>query len=497
MPENIKALLLVLVIALVGFSFAKKVNAGFVAEQTFKQWRKIWFLVTIGAFTIPNIWVFFTLCAIFIPRLSKTIDNKVALYFFLMFAVPVINELVPGGLNLIHLSYQRILSLVILLPAAISISKTNDFKFGTIWTDRLIVSLILLYFGLTSYNESVTEGLRKIFYGYTDIFLPYYVISRGLKELSQVRVALFAFLSSAFVFSLIGTFEGMKAWLLYNNVQANFGVDQDLNLYVMRGDSIRAIASFNIALAFGFYLVVALGFYLFMSTSIKSKKLKWSGLLILISGLLAPLSRGPWIGAVILYMAYSLLGNSRIKKSLLFFITGLITFIALHNIPGGQKYLDLIPFYGNAEEENIVYRQKLFDNSMIVINRYPIFGSYGSRSYLEEPEMQEMVQGEHIVDIVNTYLLVALTSGYVGLFVYLLYFLSVIFRIQNYKKYVKRKSLDVYNLGNLLIAILISIMVMITSISPVGAVPIIQTAIVGLGIAYTRIVKLLLASKSD
>ena len=55
MPENIKALLVIIVIALAGFKFAKKASANFVAEETFNQWRKIWFIVTIAAFTIPNI----------------------------------------------------------------------------------------------------------------------------------------------------------------------------------------------------------------------------------------------------------------------------------------------------------------------------------------------------------------------------------------------------------------------------------------------------------
>ncbi len=278
MPENIKALLVILVIALAGFTFAKKASTNFVAEETFNQWRKIWFIVTIAAFTIPNIWVFFILCAIFIPRLSKSIENKVALYFFLVFTVPIINvNQFRVELILFVLSYQRVLALVILLPAAISISKTNNFKFGTIWTDRFILMFILLYFILVAYNESVTEGLRKVIYGFTDIFLPYYVISRSIKNMSQMRVAIIAFLSAAFVFALVGTFESMKTWLLYNSVYDNFGIGQDLNLYVMRGEDIRAIASFNIALIFAFYLVVAFGFYLFISSSIQNKKIRGVG----------------------------------------------------------------------------------------------------------------------------------------------------------------------------------------------------------------------------
>lgn len=41
------------------------------------------------------------------------------------------------------------------------------------------------------------------------------------------------------------------------------------------------------------------------------------------------------------------------------------------------------------------------DNSWIVIQRNPLFGSFDFRN---TPEMQSMIQGEGIIDIVNTYI---------------------------------------------------------------------------------------------
>lgn len=42
--------------------------------------------------------------------------------------------------------------------------------------------------------------------------------------------------------------------------------------------------------------------------------------------------------------------------------------------------LNLLPFIGTIENENITYRERLIDNSMIVIQRNPLFGSFDFRN---------------------------------------------------------------------------------------------------------------------
>ena len=91
-------------------------------------------------------------------------------------------------------------------------------------------------------------------------------------------------------------------------------------------------------------------------------------------------------------------------------------------VPGGQKVLDLLPFIGTIEVENITYRQRLFDNAMIVIQRNPLLGSFDFRS---TPEMQSMIQGQGIIDIVNTYIGMALQVGLIGLTLFVVFFVTV------------------------------------------------------------------------
>ena len=89
----------------------------------------------------------------------------------------------------------------------------------------------------------------------------------------------------------------------------------------------------------------------------------------------------------------------------------------------GKRLLDYLPFIGSIEKGNIDYRQRLLDNAMIVIERNPWLGS---TDYHKSKEMLSMIQGQGIIDIVNTYLGIALDKGIVGLSLFLFFFASVL-----------------------------------------------------------------------
>ena len=208
--------------------------------------------------------------------------------------------------------------------------------------------------------------------------------------------------------------------------------------------------------------------------------------MLIILGLLAPLSRGPWVGAAVLVVAYVMQGPMAIKKLSSLFIAAIISFSILAALPGGQKYINLIPFVGESEKGNITYREQLFENSMIVINRNPLFGS---SNYLETPEMLEMKQGGGIIDIVNTYLRVTLEAGYVGLSLFIGIFVTVILGVRKNLKLINDQKNQLHILGRSLVAVLFAIMITIATTSSIATVPIIYWSVLGLGVAYTQIVK--------
>ena len=489
MQEHIRALIVIIFLSSIGFALAKKIVQQDVLATDFNRWRNVWFAVTITAFLSQNFWLYLLFSGFLILLLTKQIQNKMALFFILLFVIPPIGNTIPGfGLvnYIITLTHPRFIELIILLPAALVVLRNNNFKFTKIWTDKLLLIYILLLIALELRDTTLTDAIRKTFYIFTDIFLPYYVASRSIKNLSQMKTVLSAFVTSAVIFSFIAVFESVKHWILYNGLGNAIGTGGSMSNYMGRSGEIRALATLGHPIVLGYFMTIAFGFYLFLSNSIQNTTVKRMGFLLIILGLLAPLSRGPWVGAAVLVVIYILQGSMAIKKLSTLFVAGIISFFILAVLPGGQKFINLIPFVGETEKGNITYREQLFENSMIVINRNPLFGS---SNYLETSEMLEMIQGGGIIDIVNSYLRVTLEAGYVGLTLFIGIFVTVIGGIRKNMKLIKDQKNQLHILGRCLVAVLCSIMITIATTSSIATVPIIYWSVLGLGVAYTQIVK--------
>src|SRR5690606_26155148 len=124
--------------------------------------------------------------------------NKLAMFFLILFAVPAIQHEI-SGLGIIQhfftIHYVRVLALVVLLPAFLYLRKQpNSASFGSTLPDKLIISYLILQFVLMLTVNTFTGTLRSgAFYGFIDVFLPYYVASRSLKKHEDFRDALMAF----------------------------------------------------------------------------------------------------------------------------------------------------------------------------------------------------------------------------------------------------------------------------------------------------------------
>ena len=146
-------------------------------------------------------------------------------------------------------------------------------------------------------------------------------------------------------------------------------------------------------------------------------------------------------------------------------MVGILAFGILAITPSGGKFIDLLPFIGKTEKYNIDYREQLFHNSLVVIARNPLFGSI---DYLNEPEMLELKQGEGIIDVVNTYVGITLERGYLGLLLFVSIFASVIFAIRKSMKSITDKRDELHILGRSLVAVLLTIMFIISTTSSIA-----------------------------
>lgn len=490
MPEHLRALVVILLIASLTFTFAKKAIGPIVSNDRFSQWRNAWFIITLIAFLAHNFWIYIIASSLFIAFAAKREPNKFALFFALLFVVPSIGSGITGlgAINyFFQINHLRVLSLVVLLPAFLSLlTSQNTLKFGKSFPDKLILIYLILIISLEIRGTSVTDSLRQGLYAFTDIFLPYYVASRALNHFDRFKEVFSGFVLASCLVAAIAVFEFIKGWLLYGALPTVLGADTVVGVYLMRDSNLRALATLEHPIALGYVLVVAMGGYLFLKQFIQSKNAQRAGLLLLTIGLIATLSRGPWVGAALLLIIFIATGPFAIKRLVMLSMVAVVALPVISVLPGGGRIINLLPVIGNVERANIDYREKLLENSIVVIKRNPLLGSV---NYYQYPEMQEMIQGQGIIDIVNTYLQISLKYGLIGLSLFAGFFFVVLSGIHKSRKMISDKTSELYLLGRTLSAILIAVLVMIFTVSSIGMIPIIYWSFAGLGVAYINMVK--------
>jgi O-antigen ligase len=490
MPEHFRALIVILVLAGVVFAMARRPAADLIPDRDFTRRRNLWFALTLLAFFSHSFWIYAGVAAIVLTVARKRERNPVALFFFLLFLMPPATVEIPGfgvinyffGLN-----HVRLLALCVLLPAFFALRRRADtVPFGRTWPDRLLAANILLTSLLYLRETTVTDTLRQTLYLFIEVFLPYYVASRALRNLSDFKDALFGFVLAAMLLSLIGLFEYTRNWLLYSALNGALGVPWEMSGYLTRGGSLRASVTTGQAIALGFVISVAIGFYLYLQEEVRSKLQRSLGALLLAGGLFAPLSRGPWIGTAVMIVAFISTGRKAFKRLMLLGVAGMLALPLLAVVPGGQKVLDLLPFIGTVEVENITYRQQLIDNAVIVIQRNPWLGSFDYRS---TPEMQSLIQGQGIIDIVNTYIGVALSVGLIGLALFVMFFVCVLHGIRKGMRSFPNKENEARRLGRALLATLAGILITIVTVSSITVIPVVYWSVAGLGVAYAQMAR--------
>ncbi len=496
MPIHIRALIVVLFLSIIVFAFARKPTATLINQADFTRRRNLWLGLTTVAFVSPNFWVFTLAAGALLLFFRSREPNPVALFFLVLFIVPT-GGLPISGMGVINylfeLSYQRLVVLLILFPAFLAIASRNTkLPFGRTTPDKLLALYIILSIALFLRQTTITDTLRQGFYQFIDVFLPYYVISRSLQNTNHFRDALLSLVLAIMLLAMIASFEVAKHWMLYNPLERIFDFTQGRSGYGARAGLVRATASVG-PIPLGYLMTIGIGFYLYLQQFIRSKFNRRIGFLLLLCGLLASISRGPWVGAALLFCVFSVIGpnkKSRISKLL---IAGLLAFTLASILPGGQKFLDLLPYIGaESEQATITYRERLLDNSLIVIKRHPWFGSV---DYLETPEMEAMRQGQHIIDIVNTYIEVALARGIVGFSLFTGFFMVICWGVYKYSKRIPDQTSEEALLGRSLLATLAGILVIIFTVSSISIIPLVYWSVGGIGAAYINMMARLESAK--
>jgi hypothetical protein len=486
MPENLRALIFVLALALPTFYIGRQIAGALVAEREFTVWRNCWIGATVAAFLPGGYFVFAAIVTAICLYARSVGTATVALYFILLFTAPLVPVTIGGvGIfnKLFEINNARLLAIVLLLPILFSASSFGHRNRRTYaMPDRLVVGYVLLTIALEFNQSDFTNVMRVATLRILDVLVPYFACSRSVNSVADFRKVMLAFVVAVLPLSLIGVLEVGKGWLLYSSIIEDWG---GLSGYVRREGLVRANVSTSGPIIFGFITMVAIGCLLAIwQKMIRWQRFGWIAFAILVAGLFASLSRGPWVGVMILVIAYLATGPNAIANLGKF--AGVLTVSTLPILltTAGNQLINLLPFIGSADAQNVLYRQRLIDSAFAVIERNPWLGSV---DYLSTPEMQAMIQGEGIIDIVNTYLRVALNSGLIGLGLFLAFFTAILIGLWRVVKFdvIKGENFGAYARAS--IATLIAILVTIATVSSTDFVPYAYWSFSGLCVALIRI----------
>ena len=488
MPEYLRALVVILLLAGGTFWMVAKPAFGLVTDMNaFRLRRNVWLCVTVAAFAGYSFWVFAAVALVAAAVVAGRDGQRIGLYAFVMFAVPPIQAVIPGMgvINyLAEVDYLRILSLAVLVPACMAAHRRPGVEpLGRPLADKFLLGYLLLQLLLQWPTDTATNTLRNAVYAVIDVVLPYYAASRALRSVEDWRDALSSFVVAVIVMAPMAAFEYVKHWLLYSSLPSAMGVRFGMGHYLNRGDSLRALVSTGHSLVLGYVSAVALAFFAFVHRYVPNRKAAIVLLGLLLVALFAPVSRGPWIGAAVVAGVLLLTAPNKTRVLTRSLAWGLPACAVLLVTPMGDKIIDLLPFVGTVDAANVTYRQLLFDVSMQVIGMNPWLGS---SNYLSLPIMQQLVQGEGIIDLVNSYISIALASGIVGLTLFCGVFASSAWGVFQRMRRAPPDD-EAALLGRALLAATAGVLVMIATLSSILTVPTVYWMLAGLGVGFSRL----------
>jgi hypothetical protein len=463
MFQNLKALVVVMGIALAVFIVARPLCLRFMSPEDYARRRNVWIVLTVTAFVSPSFWLYALVALALLGWAGQRDSNPAALYVMMLHVIPPSGLYIPMvGINqLFLLNNYRILSLAILLPFAVHIFRSGmaDASRSRLRSvaDALLIGYLLLQLVLLYPYESFTNTLRRGFLLTLDVGLVYYVFSRFCVQRRAIVDVMAAFCLTCAIFAPVAAFESVKGWLLYQNIGDIWGRPLEF-AYLMRGDTLRAQASVGHSLPLGYTMAIGLGFSLYLGQWLRSRTVALGVSAWMWLGLLAAYGRAPWIVAAVIFFAYMGLqpkGLVRVVKAG-FLVTAAATAVLMS--PIGERVIDNLPFIGTVDAANVEYRKRLAEVSWQLIQQHPLLGNPFVLT-----QMEELRQGQGIIDLVNSYASTALLYGLGGLSLFVGALLAATWSARRLSSRLAAFDADDAALGASLVACMLGTLVMMAT----------------------------------
>jgi hypothetical protein len=493
---SLKELVVILVIAGAVFRLARPIALTFSSAADYSRRRNAWYALTAAAFICPSFWLYAAIAMPILFIVGRRDSNPGAVYLLLLQVIPPVSFSIPmlGLSRLFDIDHYLLLSFCVMVPAALRLrrSKHRAGIRGLEWMDISLLAYGLLTAALYLHPEvargvlnrsTVTDDVRRAFVFYVGVYVPYFVVSRSASSRRLLLEDMSALCVACALMAALAIFEGTRHWLLFNELPLRWGFDIGFTSYYFRGDTLRAMASAGQPLALGYVLGIALGFWFYLQSRVSFARYRVGVTILLLLGLIATYSRGPWLGAALIFIAYNWFRPRAMSALMKAGGGALILAMVISFTPIGAKIARLLPSFSvSSADESVIYRHRLLDRAFDIIRERPMLGDQYALL-----KMQDLRQGEGIIDIINTYVGVVLASGLVGLALFLNIILIGLFKAWALSKRTYGSDPDFGAAGASLVACIIGTLVMMFDGSFGGVVERLFYTLAALAAAYVQL----------
>ncbi|WP_010160471.1 O-antigen ligase family protein [Sphingomonas sp. PAMC 26617] len=310
-----------------------------------------------------------------------------------------------GGLWLFAWSIQSTLGLGGLIAL---FTTRKDTATGRSGVNIPLLLFLMLLIAIATRESALSNWSRQTIALFCTYGVPAFVIANCLRSETGRQTLLATLAGLGSMLAVVLAYEARVHWPLYAGLEDRYGLIRGGAFVVkFRGGAMRAYGPMDEATNAGFTLVILFAAALACNAIFKKGGFRYLIPAVILLGVAAPQSRGALIGAgvVILAQAFYRFGPAGLGKAVAILAPIAAAYYARRSATGPLA----------DAESTSDYRSQLFTRGMQEFWHHPIAGDAMVRVYAQ---MEDLRQGEGIIDFVNTYLYFALATGIIGLAVF-------------------------------------------------------------------------------
>lgn len=369
-------------------------------------------LVTFTGLVTANPFVYFSSCfvAVFIGVRSRL---DAACRFMLMSALTpyVFRHVSAFGAYLLDLGPMHMYQLALAAFCLVRPRKGAALDRRPTSEDAAITIFTLIFMFAVVRNYTILGLPRQILGPFLQFALPYMLFTRIVRDRKDVRVILGVLIGVATILGVFAIYEARFGWSLFDNIWRNFGEGSFMSRNMrIRSGFLRTPTTFLESTSYAVFAMTCLIVALYARRLFRTTG-RWMACCGVIAlSLVACQSRGSLLGFAAGMFVALIFSRSFGKAIALAAAAGSLVFGLLTLAQTSARASSFVG--ADAAYVGQDYRQQLLWTGIEQgIKHFWI----GEDLATVESQMSSLIQGEHIIDLVNSYLNIFLVGGIIGL----------------------------------------------------------------------------------